>query len=226
MNVPIADYVDREAFVLEHCRGKSVLHVGCVGDRMLRDGERELHYRIADVTSELWGLDINASGMKAMKDQLSAACGKRVVGGDAEHLPEIDGLPTAFDVVLLADIVEHVGNPALVLRGARERVAPSGSILLTTPNVGGLTALLRFLRAREMWASAHTFWFSFSTLRRLCERCGLRVVRYNTAFDFMPRKGFRRLKMQLGRWFLKLAPRYGGTIVALLERDETGENCD
>ncbi len=40
-----------------------------------------------------------------------------------------------FDVVLLAEVIEHVAHPDELLRRARSLVCPEGHVVITTPNV-------------------------------------------------------------------------------------------
>jgi 2-polyprenyl-3-methyl-5-hydroxy-6-metoxy-1,4-benzoquinol methylase len=213
-------YVDREQFVLDCCRSRTVLHVGCVGDRELREGEEPLHAKLARIAEELWGVDTNAEGLEAMRHGLPEEAAQHLVVGDAERLQETNDLPARFDVVLLGDLLEHVTNPGLVLTAARSRMEPDGRILVTTPNPFGLMGFLRLLRGREGTSGFHTCWFSFATLSRLAELCGLRVDRYLTGYDFLPRRGLARLKIQLGKHFFRLFPMYGGTLIAVLQRAE------
>ena len=44
-----------------------------------------------------------------------------------------------FEVITMCDFIEHVRDPREVLRRARERLMPGGVLLLTTPEVGGIS---------------------------------------------------------------------------------------
>jgi SAM-dependent methyltransferase len=44
-----------------------------------------------------------------------------------------------FEVITMCDFIEHVRDPREVLRWARERLMPGGVLLLTTPEVGGIS---------------------------------------------------------------------------------------
>jgi 2-polyprenyl-3-methyl-5-hydroxy-6-metoxy-1,4-benzoquinol methylase len=81
-----------------------------------------------------------------------------------------------FDVVVLNHVIEHVPDPRALLGEVRRILGPEGLIVLGTPNAESLMA--RLIRAR--WASyrpgEHIWHFTPSTLRRLVESEGFRVV--------------------------------------------------
>jgi SAM-dependent methyltransferase len=81
-----------------------------------------------------------------------------------------------FDVVVLNHVIEHVQDPRALLGEIRRILRPGGLIVLGAPNAESLMA--RLIRAR--WASyrpgEHIWHFTPSTLRRLVESEGFRVV--------------------------------------------------
>lgn len=71
-----------------------------------------------------------------------------VLVGSLEH-PDVLALPSAaFDAVLLLDVLEHVQNAAHLLAFVRERLAPRGHLVLSTPNIAHLSVRLRLLIGR------------------------------------------------------------------------------
>ena len=72
--------------------------------------------------------------------------GLLAVGLDAGgHLPFRDG---ALDGVLAGEIIEHVYDPALLLRECRRVLRPGGVLVVTTPNLATAQDRLRFLVGR------------------------------------------------------------------------------
>jgi len=72
--------------------------------------------------------------------------GLLTVGLDAGgHLPFRDG---ALAGVLAGEIIEHVYDPALLLRECRRVLRPGGVLVLTTPNLAAAQDRLRFLVGR------------------------------------------------------------------------------
>jgi SAM-dependent methyltransferase len=67
----------------------------------------------------------------------------RLVQADLEFgLPELDGY---FDIVLCADILEHLRDPARLLRQARAVMAPGAKLVASLPNSGNFYFRLKVL---------------------------------------------------------------------------------
>ena len=88
----------------------------------------------------------------------------------------------SFDVVTMWDVIEHVPDPYATLVQIHRILAAGGQVLLKTPNADGLYPRLSLRLAARLgfWGHAeppgHLFQFSVSTLSRLAERAGFRVV--------------------------------------------------
>lgn len=120
---------------------------------------------------------------------------------------ESAAVPSAsVDVVVMADVIEHLFDPAAVLREIHRVLAPGGRLLLLTPDIGSLAARLAGPR---WWAllDDHYYYFSRDTLRRLLTREGFAVERLQALGRAFP----------LAHWAFKLAP-YSRT----LERTVSG----
>lgn len=101
----------------------------------------------------------------------------------------------SVDVVVMADVIEHLFDPPATMREIRRILAPGGRVLLLTPDVGSVTARL----AGPRWwglLDDHYFYFSRQTLRRLLEQEGFTVERIRALGRVFP----------LAHWAFKLAP--------------------
>ncbi|MEZ5288457.1 MAG: class I SAM-dependent methyltransferase [Vicinamibacterales bacterium] len=109
--------VQRVAFIEEACAGKRVLHLGCTNwpytETVIRDGSL-LHLRLMARAAELHGLDSDREGL----DVLAAHGVPHLHLGDLERLDET-ALDGPFDVIVAGEIIEHLSNPGLFLRGVR-----------------------------------------------------------------------------------------------------------
>ena len=101
----------------------------------------------------------------------------------------------SIDVVVMADVIEHLFDPPATMREIRRILAPGGRVLLLTPDVGSVMARLVGPR---WWGllDDHYFYFSRSTLRRLLEQEGFAVERISALGRVFP----------LAHWAFKLAP--------------------
>jgi SAM-dependent methyltransferase len=90
-------------------------------------------------------------------------------------LPLGDG---EFDLVLLADALEHVRDVQLLLSEARRVLCPGGRLAVATPAHGRATALRLLLRGFEFGfdpLSPHLRFLTRRSLRRLLDALGFEV---------------------------------------------------
>jgi SAM-dependent methyltransferase len=148
--------------------GARILDVGC-GDgfhlRLLRD--------FGDSGWSLEGVDASNQAVEA-----GAAQGLTIHRGRLEDLDLPDG---SYDLVILIQTLEHLDDPPAVLRGIRRLLRPGGHLGIVTDN----TASIDFrVLGNRYWGGfhfpRHWYLFSPSTLRRLCDKTGLEVVRLET----------------------------------------------
>jgi SAM-dependent methyltransferase len=84
-----------------------------------------------------------------------------------------------FDLVLLAETIEHVRDVQLLLSELRRVLRPGGRLALTTPAHGRMTALRLLLQGFESGfdpLSPHLRFFTERSLRSLLEELGFEVV--------------------------------------------------
>lgn len=78
-----------------------------------------------------------------------------------------------FDLVFTFHVLEHVPDPAAMLREARDRVAPGGMFVIEYPDVE--LAARRWILPHTYFERAHLFDFSEETLGVLLARAGFKV---------------------------------------------------
>lgn len=146
-----------------------VLDVGCA------DGY--LGQALASKGCRIWGLDKEPWAITA-----SPGCYEEV---RLINLEEISGLPWregSFDVVLAADVLEHLREPGRVLRMLRRYVAPGGCVIVSLPNVAHASVRFSLLAGRFSYRTTgildetHCRLYTFSTARKLIESSGLRLA--------------------------------------------------
>jgi 2-polyprenyl-3-methyl-5-hydroxy-6-metoxy-1,4-benzoquinol methylase len=120
--------------------------------------------------------------------------GARFVAADLETLAL--QLGRGFDLIVCADVLEHLANPEPCLRFVREHLNPNGIAVLSTPE----RDRLRGRACRESPHPEHVREWNAAEFRAFVEHSGLRVLRQRL---LPPRRcrGFERLAARLlGRW--------------------------
>jgi len=151
-----------------------VLHLGCVDSGLLEErfaAGRFLHSALADVSDEIWGVDLDWEGI----DRLKREGFRNLHAGSAENIP--GDVPRGyFDVVLAGELIEHVSNPGLLLDSAAGCCKPDGKIVITTPNGLRFSNMLSCLIRTEVVHPDHTLTFTPSTLTKLLVRHNLETA--------------------------------------------------
>ena len=103
-----------------------------------------------------------------------AAAGHRRIVGDLEALRE----GPIFDVITFFDVLEHLREPADVVRQAGARLREDGLIVITMPNVRGTASLLAASRwpYYDFGVYGHIHHLSPRHIRELVRRAGFEAV--------------------------------------------------
>ncbi len=126
-----------------------------------------------------------------------------------------------FDVVMFADVLEHLPNPSTMLDLARGALTPGGCIVASVPNIAHWSVRANLMRGRFDYESCgimdatHLRWFTKHTIVALFKSVGMRVERhrvtagftlpiYNRAFPWRGMHSWHRQK--LIRFCLRHAP--------------------
>lgn len=90
--------------------------------------------------------------------------------------------PLSFDVVVCADVLEHLPEPERLLAKIWQWLSPGGTLLVSLPNVANVTVRAALLAGRFQYAErgildrTHLRFFTRATGRELLERAGFRIV--------------------------------------------------
>jgi len=161
-----------------------VLEIGC--------GNGIVLYHVADRCRELAGIEIAVNRCRVARKNLShLEKPVEIIPGNIER--GIDKADGSFDVIMWADVIEHVVDLFAAMREVHRLLAPGGTLLTATPNVAYLPRRLQLLRGRfpgtsaagegfrvrpgEMYDGGHLHYFTCGSLKRLYRHFGLQVVR-------------------------------------------------
>lgn len=165
--------VDRVAEILQLCRDKRVLHLGCADYPFAElQGENFLHEPLSHVARELWGIDLSEEGVRALQAQGFS----NLVVGDVED-PQVHALlPGDFNVIVAGELIEHLASPGDFLTSIRQLMGSDTELLLTTPNACTLKGVIHALVGQEKVHPDHNYYFSHFTIQQLLEKFGYRCV--------------------------------------------------
>jgi glycosyltransferase involved in cell wall biosynthesis len=183
------------------CRPPSrILDLGC-SSGLLSERLRKMGHHIT-------GVDVNEfDGVRERTDVF-------VQADLNEGIPAKVG--SGFNVVLLADVLEHVMNPGNLMNQVRETLAPSGTALLCVPNIAHWYPRFRSTLGvfdydqRGILDSTHLRFFTRRSLIKLLKRSGFAIRRIEPIglpFDALGVEGTRAKTIRLlDRFFSNLWP--------------------
>jgi len=132
---------------------RTIIDVGC------GDGYLVYLAHAKSGTALLHGLEYDEIGLRYAKQKLGEKkIAADLIQGDIFQMPYESNI---FDVVLNADVIEHLDNPEDAVREMHRIMRPGGLLLLSTPQ----------RRANEgKWDALHVHEFSTRELKDLCEK--------------------------------------------------------
>jgi methionine biosynthesis protein MetW len=136
--------------------------------------------------------------------------------------PEFFETHGAFDVIVFADVLEHLPSPAEILELAVRGLRPGGIVIVSVPNVAHWSVRLSLLFGKFEYTdvgildSTHLRWFTERSLRSFVRSCGLEIeaIRHTAGatlpvyYDTFPLRFVPgRIKRPVVRFLTRLLPR-------------------
>jgi len=143
----------------------SLIEVGCGHGNMLLEACNRGY--------DVHGLEYSADAARVANRKLGSEIVR--VGAIAENtFPE-----EFFDICILADVIEHVRDPADFLQHVRHILKPGGVVFIATPSIDSWSARLLGRHWME-YKPEHLFYFNPATLTRLLGRSGFESIAAST----------------------------------------------
>jgi 2-polyprenyl-3-methyl-5-hydroxy-6-metoxy-1,4-benzoquinol methylase len=139
----------------------TLLEVGCAAGFFLKIA--------ADDGWEVRGVEIMASAVSYARTQLNLD----VIEGTVEqaHFPE-----ATFDTVVMVETIEHLLDPAAVLREVYRVLRPGGAVCITTPNYNSVMRTWLGNDWSVLSPAEHVYYFTETTLEQLVKQVGFNSV--------------------------------------------------
>ena len=149
-----------------------VLDVGC-GPGLTGAALREAGAR------EVWGVERDPELARAAATRLD-----RVIETDLAADPLLGLAPASVDLLVYADVLEHLVDPWSLLAAQRMLLRPGGAVIISLPNVRHIRVVGDLLingaftyRAEGIMSIGHLRFFTTRSMRAMLTGAGYRIVR-------------------------------------------------
>jgi len=170
-------YSDINQAVLRNVpKGSSVLDVGC--------GTGTLGAELRKKNCTVFGIEYS----KESADLASKRLNKVILSDIESEIPKID---RKFDVIIFADVLEHLKNPETVLKSYLRFIKPSGIVVISLPNIANWTIRLKLLFGNltptetGILDKTHLHFYTLKTAKRMIESVGLKISRIDLNPNFV-----------------------------------------
>jgi 2-polyprenyl-3-methyl-5-hydroxy-6-metoxy-1,4-benzoquinol methylase len=147
-------------------RGGTLLDLGAAGG--------ELGSAVRDHFDRTFGFEYNVDCVGELGEHFD-----QVVVADLET---VRALPSNATAIVLADVLEHLRNPAAALDLVRRALRDDGRLFVSVPNIANITVRLGLLfgifeyRDRGILDHTHLRFYTKRTIRRDLEKAGFRIL--------------------------------------------------
>lgn len=201
---------DRNRFLLDICKDKKVLHLGC-GDAIHFDDHnkigRHLHLSLLKTTKLLYGIDLDKKIIDRLKNEYKVP---NVFVDNVENL-NFD-TDEQFDIILAGELIEHLNNPGLFLDSVKKYMSKDTLFIITTPNIISLKVFLHSLFNNQRIHPDHTLGFTYSLLYTLFDRFDLEIIKWYSCPEIFDSKRNKVANLILNKFYSKL-PRFADSLI-------------
>ena len=160
---------------------QTLLDIGC-GDGVLVEAARETGIESA-------GTEISDMLISVVRGRLGEGA---IISGNLADLPA-----DYYDVITIINVLEHLRDPAEMLKASARLLKSDGILLAHTPNLGGLPARLYGAAWYHVEPLEHFYYFTARTLMMLMQKVGLRPI---GRFNLVTSKGLKgKVQHALGK---------------------------
>jgi len=150
-------------------RSQTLLEIGC-GSGFFLDEAREQGF-------DVWGIEPSAEAQQWADEQIRP----RIIRGAFRS--DIFSAES-FDLIAAFQVFDHLPDPLATLRECHRLLKDGGVLLMLHHNAAALSARLLGQRS-PIIDIEHLFFYTPSTMRTLCERAELEVVRVHSAVNWI-----------------------------------------
>jgi SAM-dependent methyltransferase len=115
----------------------------------------------------VFGIERNGEGAETARH----VSGVEIVTTSIEDLPENE----RFDLIVMFQVLEHIGEPVALLRECAKRLKPGGNLIINVPNFASWQSRFAGARWLHLDVPRHLVHFTPETLAATLERAGLKL---------------------------------------------------
>lgn len=177
---------------------KKVLDVGCADGYLGKEFKNNGCFVV--------GIEGMAQRIKTAREILDD-----VVTGNIEGVKTLPYPENFFDVIVFADVLEHLMMPEAVLANFKKYLKKEGSIIISVPNIARIDVRLKLLLGKFNYAQGgildktHLRFFTLDSIQRLLIESGYVVTRKDSSGYFSRFRMFSFLSKLLAFQFILLA---------------------
>lgn len=178
-----------------------VLDVGCSSGNFG-------HVLMEEKNCKVTGIDINEEDLKLAEKRLDEAYKINIESDDISQLGK-------FDVVLMADVIEHLVDPLSALKKIRKVIKNNGKLIFSVPNMANIANRIELLKGRFEYTDyglldhTHLHYYDRVELEQLLARAGFAVDMYDNTIREAPEpaliKELKNIGLNPSERFLKQA---------------------
>jgi SAM-dependent methyltransferase len=163
---------DRISYIRQRVTGLDVLDVGCTGKKAngrIPRANTTLHQSIKPVCKSLVGVDVDADGIRLMKQEGFTVLCDDITSMDLKH---------TFDIIIAGAVIEHLLNPGLALQNLGKHLRHTGRLVLTTCNPFYYRQQSKILRhgcIQVHWE--HVAWYDPLTISVMLGDSGFSIIK-------------------------------------------------
>jgi hypothetical protein len=197
--------VDRNRFLAHYVLGEKVIHLGCCDHYSIIKEKREnniwLHDILVKNSKACCGIDIDKEAVAYLQNELFVP---DIYYCDAtKEIPDYIKSNGPWDTIIAGEILEHIDNPVLFLRGIKTTWKTcADEIVITVPNAFSYVNFRNTTKNVEWNNPDHRYWFTPFTLGKICFESGLTPVEFFFVNKGNPesRRFFDHVRFLAGRY--------------------------
>ncbi len=157
-----------------------VLEIGCSTGFMSKYLKEKKDCRVV-------GVEINSSAANKAK----LFC-KQVIVGNIEDDSVFNEIDAMFDVIIFADVLEHLVTPDKILLKIKKFLKSDGFILISIPNIAYWRIRKNLLFGKFEYTTegildkTHLRFFTLKSIKKMIQDCGYYIVSFGVAGGRMP----------------------------------------